>query len=31
MTSEIAMILAKKQLGGGGKPQILDEYGNVRA
>jgi len=31
MTSEIAMMLAKKALGGGGKPTITDEFGNVRA
>jgi hypothetical protein len=30
MTSEIAMILAKKQLGGGGKPAIYDEFGGER-
>ncbi len=31
MTSELAMMLAKKALGGGGKPTITDEFGNIRA
>jgi hypothetical protein len=31
MNSELAMMLAKKALGGGGKPVILDEFGNQRA
>jgi hypothetical protein len=31
MNSELAMILAKKALGGGGKPIVRDEFGNIRA
>ncbi len=31
MTSELAMMLAKKALGGGGKPKVYDEFGGERA